>query len=135
MENIKQEVIINEKIKLPRGRPRKLKEKSEKDKEQKALYQKQYYYEENKDKLLSDMKAKVACEKCGKTIAKCNLVHHQQTSKCLENNWVSKIDQVIELNDQFTKLKKKNDKLIKAGKKEPLIETQLKNLCLHIKGI
>ena len=134
MENIKQEVIINEKIKLPRGRPRKLKEKSEKDKEQKALYQKQYY-EKNKDKLLSDMKAKVVCEKCGKTIAKCNLIHHQQTTKCLENNWVSKIDQVIELNDQFTKLKKKNDKLIKAGKKEPMIENQLKNLFLQIKGI
>ena len=134
MENIQQEVIINEKIKLSRGRPRKLEKKSEKDKEQKALYQKQYY-EKNKDKLLSDMKAKVPCEKCGKTIAKCNLVHHQQTSKCLENNWSSKNDQVIELIDQFTKLKKKNDKLIKADKKDPSIENQLKNLFLQIKGI
>ena len=58
MENIQQEVIINEKIKLSRGRPRKLEKKSEKDKELKALYQKQYY-EKNKDKLLSDMKAKI----------------------------------------------------------------------------
>lgn len=134
MENIQQEVIINEKNKLPRGRPRKLEKKSEKDKEQKALYQKQYY-EKNKDKLLSDMKAKVACEKCGKTIAKCNLVHHQQTSKCLTNNWSSKNDQVMELIDQFAKLKKKNDKLIKADKKDPSIENQLKNLFLQIKGI
>jgi len=134
MENIQQEVIINEKNKLPRGRPRKLEKKSEKDKEQKASYQKQYY-EKNKDKLLSDMKAKVACEKCGKTIAKCNLVHHQQTSKCLTNNWSSKNDQVMELIDQFAKLKKKNDKLIKADKKDPMIENQLKNLFLQIKGI
>lgn len=42
-------------------------------------------YVENKEKILTQMKIKVICDCCNKSVNKSHLNRHQKTKKCLEN--------------------------------------------------
>ncbi len=51
------------------------------DKESRQSYNKNYY-ENNKDKILQKLTAKVNCEFCSRTVSQCNLVKHYSLPIC-----------------------------------------------------
>tara|TARA_R110002020_G_scaffold193013_1_gene393234 strand:- start:297 stop:494 length:198 start_codon:yes stop_codon:yes gene_type:complete len=47
------------------------------------LSKSQIYYKKNKDKILLDMKKKITCEHCNRTINKATLLRHQRSIYCM----------------------------------------------------
>lgn len=92
----------NQNEKRNRGRPRNDPDKHSKDKDQAKEYQKQYY-EKNKEKLLNEMKTKVACEYCFRNVNKYNLPSHQKSQLCKKKRY-----KVFEL---MTNLKRLTDNM------------------------
>jgi hypothetical protein len=85
------ENVENNKVVGKKGRPRKDPAKHSKDKDEAQKYQKEYYAK-NKDKILNDLKTKVQCKYCQRTVSKCNLAKHEESNLCQK-----KRDKVIDL--------------------------------------
>ena len=112
-----------------RGRPRKIAGKHSKDKDYVQAYSKTYY-QQNREKLLTNMKTKVQCPECGTFCNRSHLDSHKQSMRCLRLSYVDKEDKVKMLLQQFYNLKEqfevKRFSVIKNRLKE--VQTELNEI-------
>ena len=77
MSETNNEILIEvvEKVKKPRGRPRKIEGEYAPSKPKDNEYFKNYYHTSNLSEVIS-------CELCSRTITRQKLKHHQKSSRC-----------------------------------------------------
>ena len=56
----------------------------EENRDKKLEYQNQRYYD-NKEKINEKKKEKIACDKCGSIVRKCDMARHHKTTKCINH--------------------------------------------------